>query len=74
MAGARIDDYRTFTQAIGESDFDLARHEQRGLQRRFSGQPLGDQPDAGTQEAEDNHDGAAKDRHLLLPQTHFRLG
>jgi len=49
LAGLALNDDRTLAQTVGEGDLNLPRHQQRGLQRRFGGQALGDQPYPGAE-------------------------
>ena len=65
----RLDHDRAFTQAVSQGDLHLARHQKRGLERCFGGQPLGDQPNTGAEQAENHHYGGAKNGDLLLAQS-----
>jgi hypothetical protein len=42
------------------------------LESCLSSQALGDKPNASGEDTENNHDGAEKDRDLLLAQAHCR--
>ena len=61
-----LHDDRPLAQTIGEGNFDLARHQERGLERGFGGQPLGDPPDTDTENTENDNDRSAEHGHLLL--------
>ena len=72
MCLARLDDHGAFTQAVGESDLDLPRHEQGGLESCLGGESLVDPPDAATENTEYYNDGGEKYRDLLLAKAHTR--
>jgi hypothetical protein len=66
-----LHDDRPLAQAVGKSDFHLARHEERGLKRGFGRKALRNPPYADAENTEDDNDGCAKYDHLLLTQTHL---
>ena len=70
MSLARLHDDRALAQAVGQGDFHLARHQKRGLQRRFRRESFGNPPNADAENPENDYDRGAKDGYLLLTQAH----